>query len=318
MTQATLPTISVCIPTCNRPALLKEALESVLNQTLLPLEIIVGDDSRDDSCEAVVAAISGAGRVPIIHKRNSPPLGQAANANKLFESASGQNLVLLHDDDLLLPNALEDLSACWNDRPELTAAYGKQYLVSERGDIQDRASQDLNRDYFRGEEWAGSRLSAAAAGVLQQFPNDCYMVRSSAARAVKCRPREEVGNACDYDFGLRLGIASREFFFLDKFIAKYRMTAQSLSKSSTDDAAMQAFSLLQQAAVPHQAVWAKEFQLRRLAPAAISQLIREGRSREAVEIFFSKNYPLSKRVHPRGIRQLAKALLNGRGPAPSK
>jgi len=43
-----LKKISVLIPTYNRPAFLRQALESVLNQTRLPDEIIIGDNSENN------------------------------------------------------------------------------------------------------------------------------------------------------------------------------------------------------------------------------------------------------------------------------
>ena len=42
------PSISICIPTYQRPKFIQEALYSVFKQTLQPLEIVIGDDSRDD------------------------------------------------------------------------------------------------------------------------------------------------------------------------------------------------------------------------------------------------------------------------------
>jgi len=73
---------------------------------------------------------------------------------------------------------------------------------------------------------------------------------------------------------------------IDKFTAKYRMTSQSVSKSADDDAAMQAFLLLQKTVVPEDAVWAKEFQLKRLAVGAVAQLIHRDRKQDALDIFF--------------------------------
>jgi glycosyltransferase involved in cell wall biosynthesis len=119
-------TISVCIPTCDRPQLLRKALESALSQTLPACEILIGDDSSNDASEKVVAAARATSKVPLIYFRNLPPLGQAGNTNRLFRAATGECLVLLHDDDLLLPGALADLANCWKEHPELTAAYGKQ------------------------------------------------------------------------------------------------------------------------------------------------------------------------------------------------
>ena len=50
--------ISVVIPTYNRAHLIKESLQSVLDQTLEPYEIIVVDDFSTDGTEKVVASIN--------------------------------------------------------------------------------------------------------------------------------------------------------------------------------------------------------------------------------------------------------------------
>ena len=41
--------------------------------------------------------------------RNHAGTGQASNVNQLFGLAEGEFLVLLHDDNFLMPTALEDL-----------------------------------------------------------------------------------------------------------------------------------------------------------------------------------------------------------------
>lgn len=48
MSAASLPLVSVLIPTYNRPEYFELALKSVLAQTYGNIEIIVGDDSNDD------------------------------------------------------------------------------------------------------------------------------------------------------------------------------------------------------------------------------------------------------------------------------
>src|ERR1700687_4466922 len=71
--------ISVCIPTCKRPDLLQLAVKSCLDQTVLPSEILIGDDSPDDSTRLIVEALAASSPVPIRYFHNSPALGQAAN-----------------------------------------------------------------------------------------------------------------------------------------------------------------------------------------------------------------------------------------------
>ena len=46
--------ISVVIPTYNRVELLKRSIDSVINQTIKPFEIIIVDDGSNDGTEAMV------------------------------------------------------------------------------------------------------------------------------------------------------------------------------------------------------------------------------------------------------------------------
>jgi len=48
------PIVSVCIPTYNRAAMLKNAMDSVLAQTFGDFELIVSDNASSDGTEALV------------------------------------------------------------------------------------------------------------------------------------------------------------------------------------------------------------------------------------------------------------------------
>jgi glycosyltransferase involved in cell wall biosynthesis len=72
-----MPRVSVIIPTYNRAALLRRALESVLAQSVQDLEIIVADDGSTDDTAGIVA--SYASRVKhlrlqllLVHKNVTP------------------------------------------------------------------------------------------------------------------------------------------------------------------------------------------------------------------------------------------------------
>jgi glycosyltransferase involved in cell wall biosynthesis len=219
--------ISVCIPTYQRPKFLQEALYSVFEQTLQPIEIVIGDDSDDNLTENLVLDIKKECKIPISYTRHSPSLGQAGNINFIYEIAKGEKIVLLHDDDLLLPNSLDDLNSCWDIHPNLVAAYGKQYFISNEGAIDMNHSYNINKFYFRTSNKSGLQKSSIEAALLHQFPNDCFMILASAAKAIKWRSYEEVGNGGEFDFSLRLAFEYSNFFFLDKHTAKYRRTKNS-------------------------------------------------------------------------------------------
>lgn len=299
--------ISVCIPTYQRPKFLQEALYSVFEQTLQPIEIVIGDDSHDDLTENLVLDIKHKSKIPIFYTRHSPSLGQAGNVNFIYEIAKGEKIVLLHDDDLLLPNALEDLNSCWDIHPNLVAAYGKQYFMSEEGTIDQNLSSKLNQFYFRTSNRSGLQKSSIEAALLHQFPNDCFMILASAAKAIKWRSYKEVGNGGEFDFSLRLGFEYPNFFFLDKYTAKYRRSKDSISKNT--DSTAQSFNIILNTDFPEELSWAKKYELQREASTAIMQLINVGKKKQALDIYFSQYYPFSRRLSLGGIRRFMKLFL---------
>ncbi len=99
--------ISVLIPTYNRPHFLVQALESVLNQTRLPDEIIIGDDNVDSNINHEVLEPYLKKYSFIKYIKNKEKLGAAGNYKNLFKLASGDYIKWLADDDILMPSALE-------------------------------------------------------------------------------------------------------------------------------------------------------------------------------------------------------------------
>lgn len=289
--------ISICIPTCNRPALLEQAIASCHAQTYGEFEIVIGDDSTEDGAQQVVERCRSRSDRPIRYERNVPRLGQASNVNRLFARAHGARLVLLHDDDLLEPDALSRLDACWQACPELTAAFGKQRVIADDGTPRPDASERLNRDYRRVPGRAGRLPVPALAGIDQMFPNNGYLVNTVDARRIAYRPAAEVGEACDFDFGLRLSVAATAICFVDEFVSVSRETALSISTHALP--AMHAFAQLRESHVPAAAQAAREDALRRVAPRAASAYARAGEPAAAWRVLLSKHYPMRDRLRAR-------------------
>ena len=110
-------TISVIIPTHNRPELLREAVDSVLVQTLQPLEILIVDDASDPPVNAT--DFTGFGTIPIHVLRHPKSLGGAAAKNTGAHAAEGEALAFLDDDDLYAAGYLERATALLSSHPEV-------------------------------------------------------------------------------------------------------------------------------------------------------------------------------------------------------
>jgi GT2 family glycosyltransferase/radical SAM superfamily enzyme YgiQ (UPF0313 family) len=100
------PLVSVIVPTYNRPDLLVATLQSVLNQTYQPLEIIVVNDYGLE-VENLVGWLGQQENITYVkHPCNR---GLAASRNTGIKLARGKYLAYLDDDDLFYPEHLETL-----------------------------------------------------------------------------------------------------------------------------------------------------------------------------------------------------------------
>jgi glycosyltransferase involved in cell wall biosynthesis len=101
-----LPTVTIAIPTYNRLAYLRQAIQSALGQSYPELEVIVSDNCSDDGTVEAVASIRDQRLVFLKQKKN---LGMVGNWNACLERATGEFFLLLSDDDYLEEFAIEKL-----------------------------------------------------------------------------------------------------------------------------------------------------------------------------------------------------------------
>jgi glycosyltransferase involved in cell wall biosynthesis len=299
------PLVSICIPTCDRPELLRQALESCFVQTYRPLEIVIGDDSEGSETEASVEAFRGR-HVPIAYRRNQPPQGQAGNVNELFRRARGARLILLHDDDLLLPGAVDILAACWDVDRGITAAFGKHRLISESTELLE--DEKLNKRCYRTSEFVGTRLRPVESALVGQFPNDGYMVLATTAREVGYRGKEgdRINRWCDFDFGIRLACATDRFYYLDRYTAVNRMTKESVSRTALPkDICDNTTRLIKSLNLPSDVEWARSKALERLVPILLGTYAAESDRRAIMELYTSACSSWRYRISLRGIYHLA-------------
>jgi len=98
------PKISVIIPAYNRAQTLARAVQSVLNQGIQDLEILLVDDGSTDGTPGVMESFQDPRIVRISHPRN---LGAAAARNSGLRKARGDYVAFLDSDDEWLPEKLD-------------------------------------------------------------------------------------------------------------------------------------------------------------------------------------------------------------------
>ena len=221
--------VSVVIPTYHRERELREAVDSVLSQPGLSLEVIVVDDSPEGSAQATVAGIAD-GRVHYL-RRAVPSGGRPAMVrNEGAARAAGRYLVFLDDDDQLAPGALPDLAGALDAQPAAGMAFGA--VTPFGADLQDLQH---NQVYFAEARRIARRLRRPRelGATLVYRPailiNSACMARRSVFTCIGGYDAE-IPICEDADLWSRMAQAAG-FVFVDRPVARYRTGAPSLMHS---------------------------------------------------------------------------------------
>jgi len=115
-----MPFFSICIPAYKNIGYLDRLINSILTQSFTDYEIIITDDSPDDSVEKFIAKL----RTPVKYYRNFPPAGTPENWNIAISKHSGTWIKLMHDDDWFTsPESLRIFKKYIDDYPTVDFFY---------------------------------------------------------------------------------------------------------------------------------------------------------------------------------------------------
>lgn len=126
------PTVTIAIPTYKRQDLLKEAIESALNQKdYTDYEVIVVDNDPNPDTETEYL-IRSYNNPKLLYYKNEQNLGMIGNWNRCLELARGKWYSMLHDDDLLSNVFLKEMFTVLNKYPKISFLYSGHYTLDER------------------------------------------------------------------------------------------------------------------------------------------------------------------------------------------
>lgn len=125
-------TVSIVIPCFNSERWIGEAIQSCLDQTYRPMEVIVVDDGSTDKSQSRIMSYVQA-YPDIVRCVPSANGGPSAARNRALEAVSGAYLQYLDADDLLLPEKLAMQVQCLESNPDVDVVYGDwRYLIQDR------------------------------------------------------------------------------------------------------------------------------------------------------------------------------------------
>jgi glycosyltransferase involved in cell wall biosynthesis len=114
--------VSVVIPTYNRAGLLREAVESVLAQTVPAAEVVIVDDGSTDETPEVVDDLLGQG-APLVYLRGPHANNRSEARNRGVAAASCSLIAFLDSDDIWAPRRLARQLAALDLTPDAGFAF---------------------------------------------------------------------------------------------------------------------------------------------------------------------------------------------------
>lgn len=215
------PSVSVLLPTHNRPVWLEQAITSVLDGEYDDFEIIVSNNGRPEHTRDLAQRIDD----PRVLWIEQPPSGTLENFLAAFSLARGEYVAPLHDDDWWHPQLLARLVAPLRADRQVMVAFADQWQVTADGEI-DRQSSD----YFT----IGSGRATLAEGFHEPFTG---LAARESIPQIGCVFRRdamspenvpaEVGPALDLWTGYLLAVTGKAAYFCRDRLVYCRVHADS-------------------------------------------------------------------------------------------
>jgi hypothetical protein len=160
------PRYSILLPTRNGAPFLARCIQSILDQKHSDFELIVSDNANDDGTQEVLQGFSADHRLLVV--RSEKLLSVTENWTAALMASRGEYILMIGDDDLLLPHTLSQLTDIVEryEEPDCVTFNGYRYVtpLALRGDV----TSYYDAPYFHYEDAlpADGLLSAQTRGRL--------------------------------------------------------------------------------------------------------------------------------------------------------
>ena len=128
------PKISVIMAVYNEEKYIREAIESILNQTFRDFEFIIVDDGSTDNTPKILEEYAKKdSRIRIL--RNEKNIGLTKSLNKAIKQAKGEYIARMDADDIAMKERLEKQLDFMEKNPDVGLVGTSFYFINEEGKI---------------------------------------------------------------------------------------------------------------------------------------------------------------------------------------
>lgn len=213
------PSISIIVPVFNTRNYITQCLESIKNQTISSIEVIIIDDGSNDGSEEICNEFSSTDeRFIVIHQDN---MGLSTARNCGIEIAKGEYVLFVDSDDYIKDDLCE-----------------KTYRFAKSNDA------DLVRFFYQEDTKQGMRFfnkqSSLPQGIIENDLDKLKVAYTSGAMVWKFLIKRNLFNNNelrfplnviyeDMDFTTKLALSAKRMFVLHECLYMYRIRLGSLS-----------------------------------------------------------------------------------------
>lgn len=218
------PSLSICIPAYNRPEWLWRNITSIIDgndQYSKQLEIMITDDSTTLECQEVTYSLLKGWPGQWQYIKNPVRLGMVKNWNYSIELATGDYVLVLHDDDFLLKHGLATILKTIQADPVYPLILFGVYLVTDQEKL--IRIQAPRRQHYLSPKQAIDQLLNQSSFV--RFPG---LVMQRQLFHKYGYFSEDFGEATDIEMWLRL-MSQTGVYCIPETTTAYRIHTQALT-----------------------------------------------------------------------------------------
>ena len=215
-----VPEISVIMSVYNSEVYLKEAIESILNQTFKDFEFIIINDGSSDNSLRIISGFEDE-RIILINQKNK---GIIASLNKGLETAKGEFIARMDSDDVSLPDRFEkQLKLMKSDNIDICG--GDFTIINSSGISLKSYTTPRTHD-----------LCSLSLLSKVPFAHPSVLIRSDFLKKHNLKyGQSNIKKAEDLDFWVRIHEKGGKFSNVNEVIFKYRILNNSLSGVNNSD-----------------------------------------------------------------------------------
>lgn len=214
--------VSICIPAYKHIDFLKRCLDSILEQEFSDYEVVITDDSPDNSLQKLIEIYSDK---RIQYFKNEKALGSPKNWNEGIKRAKGEYIKILHHDDWFSsPQSLSKFVKLLDENPDADIAFSASCDINANNEKKTHIANETFLSNLREETetiYTGNQLGAPSVCI---FRNKNYTFDPNLIWLV------------DIDFYMQVIMKKKSFTFTSEIlvnigVSEFQITRQCLTEA---------------------------------------------------------------------------------------